>query len=103
MIIYIIKWVILYTLLIYLLHNLYLYFSDLLTENKEKDYLLYTNKEYNNIYSIINQNQNQNQNINQNQNQNQNQNINQNQNFDQNINIDNMKNELTDFLNGLNN
>ena len=42
MILYIIKWTFIYVLLIYLLHNLYLFFQDNLTATKNKDF-------YNNI------------------------------------------------------
>ena len=42
MILYIIKWTFIYVLLIYLLHNLYLFFQDNLTTTKNKDF-------YNNI------------------------------------------------------
>jgi hypothetical protein len=38
MILYIIKWTFIYILLIYLLHNLYLFFQDNLTTTKNKDY-----------------------------------------------------------------
>jgi hypothetical protein len=42
MILYIIRWTFIYILLIYLLHNLYLFFQDNLTTTKNKDF-------YNNI------------------------------------------------------
>ena len=42
MILYIIKWTFIYVILIFLLHNLYLFFQDNLTTTKNKDY-------YNNV------------------------------------------------------
>jgi hypothetical protein len=42
MILYIIRWTVIYVLLICLLHNLYLFFQDNLTTTKNKDY-------YNNV------------------------------------------------------
>jgi hypothetical protein len=38
MILYIIKWAILYSILIFLLHNLYIFFKNNLTNTKIKDY-----------------------------------------------------------------
>lgn len=91
MILYIIKWTLLYSILIFLMHNLYLFFKSNLTNTKIKDYY--------NTFSIekdyINNNNNSNTNL-----------------LDDEINISstsldalannindtNMKDELTDFL-----
>lgn len=91
MILYIIKWTLLYSILIFLMHNLYLFFKSNLTNTKIKDYY--------NTFSIekdnINNNNNNNNNL-----------------FDDEINISstsldalanninntNMKDKLTDFL-----
>ena len=56
MIIYIIKWSIIYLLLIFLLHNLYLFFQNNLTTTKIKDFYNYPNQEYNKINNILNSN-----------------------------------------------
>ncbi len=88
MILYIIKWTLLYSILIFLMHNLYLFFKSNLTNTKIKDYY--------NTFSIEKDNINNNNN-----------NL-----FDDEINISstsldalanninntNMKDELTDFL-----
>ena len=91
MILYIIKWTLLYSILIFLMHNLYLFFKSNLTNTKIKDYY--------NTFSIekdyTNNNNNNNNNL-----------------LDDEINISstsldalannindtNMKDELTDFL-----
>ena len=56
MLFYIVKWSILYFILILLMHNLYLYFKKNLTSTKTKDFFNYPNVEYDKIYSIINKN-----------------------------------------------
>lgn len=92
MILYIIKWTLLYSILIFLIHNLYLFFKSNLTNTKIKDYY--------NTFSIEKDN-----------NSNSNNNNNNNLLYDE-INIsstsldalvnnvadDNMKDELNDFL-----
>ena len=92
MILYIIKWTLLYSILIFLMHNLYLFFKSNLTNTKIKDYY--------NTFSIEKDNINNN-------NNNNNTNL-----LDDEINISstsldalannindvNMKDELTDFL-----
>ena len=94
MILYIIKWTLLYSILIFLIHNLYLFFKSNLTNTKIKDYY--------NTFSIEKDNNN---------NSNNNSNNNNNLLFDE-INIsstsldalvnnvadDNMKDELNEFL-----
>uniref|UniRef100_A0A6C0CDK3 Uncharacterized protein n=1 Tax=viral metagenome TaxID=1070528 RepID=A0A6C0CDK3_9ZZZZ len=88
MILYIIKWTLLYSILIFLMHNLYLFFKSNLTNTKIKDYY--------NTFSIEKDNTN---------------NTNTNLLYDEinisstsldalanNINDTNMKDELTDFL-----
>jgi hypothetical protein len=55
MIIYIIKWTFIYVVLIFLLHNLYLFFQNNLTSTKIKDYYN-TYNSYNNYYSESNNN-----------------------------------------------
>ncbi len=90
MILYIIKWTLLYSILIFLMHNLYLFFKSNLTNTKIKDYY--------NTFSIEKDNTNNNNN-------------NTNLLYDEinisstsldalanNINDTNMKDELTDFL-----
>lgn len=89
MILYIIKWTLLYSILIFLMHNLYLFFKSNLTNTKIKDYY--------NTFSIEKDNTNNNTNTN--------------LLYDEinisstsldalanNINDTNMKDELTDFL-----
>ena len=57
MLLYIIRWTVIYVLLICLLHNLYLFFQDNLTTTKNKDYynsvLIEPNIEKTNIEPII--------------------------------------------------
>lgn len=55
MIIYIIKWTFIYVVLIFLLHNLYLFFQNNLTSTKIKDYYN-TYNSYNNYNSESNNN-----------------------------------------------
>ena len=62
MFLYIITWAILYFILIFLLHNLYLFFQKNLTTTKTKDYYNFPNKEYNKINNILNSNSNSNSN-----------------------------------------
>lgn len=54
MILYIIKWTFIYVILIFLLHNLYLFFQSNLTSTKIKDYYNTYNSEYNNSPQIKN-------------------------------------------------
>ena len=58
MILYIIKWTLLYSILIFLIHNLYLFFKSNLTNTKIKDYY--------NTFSIEKDNNNNNNNNNNN-------------------------------------
>lgn len=54
MFLYIIIWATIYFILIFLLHNLYLFFQKNLTTTKTKDYYNFPNKEYNKINNILN-------------------------------------------------
>jgi|TARA_B110000967_G_C18875463_1_gene557997 hypothetical protein len=54
MFLYIITWTVIYSILILLLHNLYLFFQKNLTTTKTKDYYNFPNKEYNKINNILN-------------------------------------------------
>lgn len=56
MILYIIKWTFIYVILIFLLHNLYLFFQSNLTSTKIKDYYNTYNSEFNNTYNNNNNN-----------------------------------------------
>ena len=58
MILYIIKWTFIYVILIFLLHNLYLFFQSNLTSTKIKDYYNTYNSESNNTYNNNNNNNN---------------------------------------------
>ena len=58
MIFYIIKWTFIYVILIFLLHNLYLFFQSNLTSTKIKDYYNTYNSESNNSAQIKNSNTN---------------------------------------------
>jgi len=58
MILYIIKWTFIYVILIFLLHNLYLFFQSNLTSTKIKDYYNTYNSESNNSAQIKNSNTN---------------------------------------------
>ena len=51
---YIIKWTILYFILFYILHNIFLFFQKSFTTLKVKDIYNYSNKEYKNIENILN-------------------------------------------------
>tara|TARA_X000000368_G_scaffold418473_2_gene418313 strand:+ start:446 stop:988 length:543 start_codon:yes stop_codon:yes gene_type:complete len=64
MFLYIITWTIIYFILIFLLHNLYLFFQKNLTTTITKDYYNLPNNEYNKINSILNSNTNTNTNTN---------------------------------------
>jgi hypothetical protein len=64
MFLYILKWSVIYFILILLIHQLYIYFKKNLTTTKTKDYFNYSNLEYSNINSIISQNNPNNSNIN---------------------------------------
>ena len=91
MILYIIKWTLLYSILIFLIHNLYLFFKSNLTNTKIKDYYNTfsiekdNNKSYNNLLeddtNILSTSLNDLNNI-----------------SNDNISNDNMKNELNEFL-----
>jgi len=63
MILYIIKWTLLYSILIFLMHNLYLFFKSNLTNTKIKDYYNTFSIEKDNI-AISNSNNNSNSNTN---------------------------------------
>ena len=52
MVIYIIKWTFIYVVLIFLLHNLYLFFQNNLTSTIIKDYYNTYNNNINNSYNI---------------------------------------------------
>lgn len=54
MFLYIITWTVIYSILILLLHNLYLFFQKNLTTTKTKDLYNFPNKEYNKINNILN-------------------------------------------------
>ena len=54
MFLYIITWTVIYSILILLLHNLYLFFQKNLTTTKTKDYYNFPNKEYNKINNTLN-------------------------------------------------
>ena len=56
MLLYIIKWTVIYFILILLLHNLYLFFQKNLTTTKTKDYYNFPNNEYKKINNILNSN-----------------------------------------------
>ena len=60
---YIVKWSIVYLILIFLLHNLYIFFEKNLTTTKTKDFFNYPNKEYNKINDILSSNIKNNENI----------------------------------------
>ena len=51
---YIVKWGILYILMFYLIHNLFIFFQDNLTTTKNKDLYNYPKEEYDKIYDILN-------------------------------------------------
>lgn len=95
---YIVKWSILYLILILLMHNIYLFFEKNLTTTKVKDFVTMPSVEYNKINSIISTNPT---------------NVNLNNNTDNELINDNnlnkiddneeMKNELNEFLSKLNN
>jgi hypothetical protein len=86
MILYIIRWTFIYILLIYLLHNLYLFFQDNLTTTKNKDF--YNNISIEPIHTNSGETNNANPNIN--------------PNISKDLNSDftyQMKYELNDFIN----
>ncbi len=87
MLFYIIKWFILYLLLIIITHYLYLFFEKNLTSTKTKDFIGFSNSEYNKINTILQSNNNNNNNLNNN-------NLNNN-----NLNNNNNNNENNDILN----
>jgi len=104
MLFFIIKWFILYLLLIIITHYLYLFFEKNLTSTKTKDFIGFSNSEYNKINKILetnnnnrtNTNANTNTNINTNANTNTNTNINTNANANMNTNINTNAN-IMDF------
>ena len=97
-----IKWSIIYFVLIFLIHQLYLFFQKNFTNTKTKDFFYTPINEYSKIDNIIN-NSNNNSNSNNNFNNNSNNNSNSNGNNDFNFDNNNMTNELNDFLEKLNN
>ena len=93
MFLYILKWIIIYIILISLFHYLFNFFQKTLTTNKSKDILNYSNIQYSKINNLLNNNNN-------NQNNQNNKNLENNQN---NKNLEkNIEDELNDFLNKLN-
>ena len=58
MLFFIIKWFILYLLLIIITHYLYLFFEKNLTSTKTKDFIGFSNSEYNKINKILETNNN---------------------------------------------
>lgn len=58
MLFFIIKWFILYLLLIIITHYLYLFFEKNLTSTKTKDFIGFSNNEYNKINKILETNNN---------------------------------------------
>ena len=104
MLFFIIKWFILYLLLIIITHYLYLFFEKNLTSTKTKDFIGFSNSEYNKINKILetnnnnrtNTNANTNTNTNTNTNANTNTNINTNANANMNTNINTNAN-IMDF------
>ena len=81
MFLYIVKWSIIYIVIIYLLHSLYIFFEENITCTQYKDHIVTNNTEMKNINSILS-NKNNDININKNN--------------------DNMECELNEFLNTLN-
>ena len=51
MLLYIIKWFIIYFLIIFLLHNLYNFLKENLTHNQTVDLVNYSNQQYEKIHS----------------------------------------------------
>ena len=89
-----IKWTIIYFVLIFLIHQLYIFFQKNFTNTKTKDFFNIPINEYSKIDKILNSSNTDNNNKN---------NTNKNNNYT-NINFDNnMTNELNDFLEKLNN
>ena len=86
MLFFIIKWFILYLLLIFITHYLYLFFEKNLTSTKTKDFIGFSNSEYNKINKILETNNNNSINTNNN-------NINTNNN-----NINNSINDVTNTI-----
>tara|TARA_Y100000389_G_C16980002_1_gene279799 strand:+ start:36 stop:458 length:423 start_codon:yes stop_codon:yes gene_type:complete len=86
MLFFIIKWFILYLLLIIITHYLYLFFEKNLTSTKTKDFIGFSNSEYNKINKILETNNNNSINTNNN-------NINTNNN-----NINNSINDVTNTI-----
>lgn len=66
MLFFIIKWFILYLLLIFITHYLYLFFEKNLTSTKTKDFIGFSNSEYNKINKILETNNNNSNNTNNN-------------------------------------
>ena len=114
MLFYIIKWFLIYFILVLLIHNLYIFFQNTLTTTKIKDYYNYPNQEYNKISNILNQNKKNNISENNISENNISKLINTPESFDlnnfnnvfenpiSNLDSNNMKNELNDFLTKLN-
>ena len=87
MLFFIIKWFILYLLLIIITHYLYLFFEKNLTSTKTKDFIGFSNSEYNKINKILETNNNNRTNTNANTNINTNANTNTNINTNANANM----------------
>ena len=91
MILYILKWSIIYLILISLLHYLFIFFQKTLTSNKTNDIFNYSNNQYSKINNLLNKIDNNNNN-----------NYNNNHTNEINNLEKNMENELEDFLKKLN-
>ena len=107
MFLYIIKWSLIYIILISLFHYLFNFFQKTLTTNKTKDILNYSNNQYTKINNLLNNNNNYtnttNNNSNSNNSNSNNSNSNNSSNNSNTNNLEkNMEFELQDFLNKLN-
>lgn len=89
MLFFIIKWFILYLLLIIITHYLYLFFEKNLTSTKTKDFIGFSNSEYNKINKILETNNNNS--------------INTNNNNNININNNSINNSINDVTNTIRN
>jgi len=92
MLFFIIKWFILYLLLIIITHYLYLFFEKNLTSTKTKDFIGFSNSEYNKINKILETNNNNRTNTNANTNTNINTNANTNTDANTNANTNTITN-----------
>ena len=102
MFLYIIKWSLIYIILISLFHYLFNFFQKTLTTNKTKDILNYSNNQYTKINNLLNNNNNYTNITNNNSNSNSSNNSSNNSNSNNNNLEKNMEFELQDFLNKLN-